>query len=230
MNKLGKIVLITALGIFCVITTVFAPMAAFRHIDNLTMDQQLQIEAIDNEIEVLGDDIPLVENMHKILSDTSEQEQSTESSDFASMNTDMEQFLKNVAFPNEIGEAFARLNPSEMNQNGDVFRKNEKKTYSFLYISSQQSVIECQYTVEKETGKIIYFYAFLASSENETIDGREESFDRKKAMESYITYLNLDILGDWEYNGNRYHSKKAGFYVNAEYLPDQRYYSVGLEG
>lgn len=230
MNKFGRSVLITALVVCCVVAAVLAPMAVFGHIDNLTMDQDLPIEAIVSEIEIAGDDMPLVANMHKILSDIADQELAREASDTVSMRTDMEQFLKSEVLPADIAEGFAQLNVSGKNQRDEVLRDSREKTYGFYFVGSRQSVKECQYTVEKETGKIIYLYAILSSSENATIDGTEGSFDRKRAMENYITYLDLDLLGDWVYNGNRYHSEKAGFYVSVEYLPERRYYSIGLEG
>ena len=87
-------------------------------------------------------------------------------------------------------------------------------------------MVECSYVVEKSTGKVINFNVLLTAYKDTSV---LQKMNREQVMKDYIRYLQLDVLDDWEFNGNRYYSKKADLYVDFQDDNSQGYCSMGLQ-
>ena len=219
---------VAAIAALCIAVAVLAPMAAYWGADSATLNKSFPIEAAPGGIEVSSSEIPLVANARKILSGTNEGEASYRPSSFDSMYTAMHDLLESDVVPQDVATLLSETYDGLAPEDAECYLGDSGSSYSIACFSPSGDGLfdECRCTLEAETGRVIFFQ--LYSSQIGFSNTTTPPPDREQTLASYLEYLGLDILGDWVYNGNRYHSEEAGLYVNMEYDAGGYFY-IGLE-
>ena len=220
MNRTTKLLLSVIVVLVCAAAAAFAPALIFDYMDTALTSGPQKINSSAQGVEVLASDIPLTADVKEIFGKQLDVEQNYEQQDVLSFLKTFNGFQDLIFLPQNIKDYLIK-------------GENLNSEYYSLFTSVQNK--SSMYLIEHQKKDALMKRLLLqVDNESEKIVSLSmthffdlSSVSRQQIMSDYITYLGLDILGDWKYNGNRYYSKKARFYVNAE-IEDGSLY-IGIE-
>ena len=220
MNRTTKLLLSVIVVLVCAAAAAFAPALIFDYMDTALTSGPQKINSSAQGVEVLASDIPLTADVKEIFGKQLDVEQNYEQQDVLSFLKTFNGFQDLIFLPQNIKDYLIK-------------GENLNSEYYSLFTSVQNK--SSMYLIEHQKKDALMKRLLLqVDNESEKIVSLSmthffdlSSVSRQRIMSDYITYLGLDILGDWKYNGNRYYSKKARFYVNAE-IEDGSLY-IGIE-
>ena len=232
MNRTTKLLLSVIVVIVCAAAAAFAPALIFDYMDTALTSGPHKINSSAQGVEVLASDIPLTADVKEIFgkqltADVKEifgkqldVELNHEQQDVLSFLKTFNGFQDLIFLPQNIKDYLIK-GENLNSEYYSLFTSVQNKSSMYLIEHQKKDALmkRLQLQVDNESEKIV------SLSMTHFFD--LSSVSRQQIMSDYITYLGLDILGDWEYNGNRYYSKKARFYVNAE-IEDGSLY-IGIE-
>lgn len=220
MNRTTKLLLSVIVVLVCAAAAAFAPALIFDYMDTALTSGPHKIDSSAQGVEVLASDIPLTADVKEIFGKQLDVELNYEQQDVLSFLKTFNGFQDLIFLPQNIKDYLIKgeiLNSEYYS----LFTSVQNKSSMYLIEQQKKDALmkRLQLQVDNASEKIV------SLSMTHFFD--LSSVSRQQIMSDYITYLSLDILGDWEYNGNRYYSKKARFYVNAE-IEDGSLY-IGIE-
>ena len=220
MNRTTKLLLSVIVVIVCAAAAAFAPALIFDYMDTALTSGPHKINSSAQGVEVLASDIPLTADVKEIFGKQLDVELNHEQQDVLSFLKTFNGFQDLIFLPQNIKDYLIK-GENLNSEYYSLFTSVQNKSSMYLIEHQKKDALmkRPQLQVDNESEKIV------SLSMTHFFD--LSSVSRQQIMSDYITYLGLDILGDWEYNGNRYYSKKARFYVNAE-IEDGSLY-IGIE-
>lgn len=220
MNRTTKLLLSVIVVLVCAAAAAFAPALIFDYMDTALTSGPHKINSSAQGVEVLASDIPLTADVKEIFGKQLDVELNHEQQDVLSFLKTFNGFQDLIFLPQNIKDYLIK-GENLNSEYYSLFTSVQNKSSMYLIEHQKKDALmkRLQLQVDNESEKIV------SLSMTHFFD--LSSVSRQQIMSDYITYLGLDILGDWEYNGNRYYSKKARFYVNAE-IEDGSLY-IGIE-
>lgn len=201
--------------------SLYAPKLYFNWKDRKILTQSFTREEITYHLDSNADDIYLVKLIHAMYHsnysniihiDFWNNDKSDED-----LSNSLETQVNELVCYSILDESFAQQFISSRKSPSLISLQNNNYIYD-LSKSDHDSTIRIK--IENKTTKILYLQI---EGKNKTVFSNT---DRKKIMERYIQYLNLDILNDWQYNGNNYYSDNAKLRVDIDLTDDRLFIKI----
>lgn len=215
-----------AFAVLVIGVLVLLPLFYFKWTDQSLMSQTHKIGKMNYELSSDVKNIYMVQRLHNIInslySDNTEESQTIiiqeESAISGDYNIDLdEDFYQSECVDFQVQElrsyenigqtlleGFADIN-GQISDHNDLLAQN-KDSVIYYHFTSNNKKFSCKY--DTASGKIIMMS--ISSNQVENISDEE----KRKIYQEFLSYLNVTIVGDWYYSGERMISDKAHLALN----------------